>query len=71
MTKSRSPTKKRLWNAALSPATWSEPVASAAIAAVIVWPGSKGFDGEERAARGAGRDRHDHRLADGPARRPG
>ena len=43
MTKSSRPTKKRLWNAALSPATWSEPVASEAIAAVIVWPGSKGF----------------------------
>src|SRR5690606_33220048 len=38
----RSPTKYRLWKARLSPATWSLPKPSAAIAAVIVWPGSSG-----------------------------
>ena len=36
MKNSSRPTKNRLWNAAVLPATWSEPVASAAMAAVIV-----------------------------------
>ena len=36
MTKSRKPTKKRLSKVSSAPRTWSEPMASAVIAAVIV-----------------------------------
>ena len=48
MTNSRRPTKYRLWKARSSPATWSLPNPSAAIAAVIVWPGSSGSAGTDR-----------------------
>jgi len=41
--KSSRPMKNRLWKALSSPRTWSEPMARAAIAAVIVWPGSMGL----------------------------
>ena len=39
-------------------------MASAVIAAVIVWPCSKRVELEQRAAGAAGHERHDHRLAD-------
>ena len=49
----------------MSPVTWSVPMASAAIAAVMVCPGSSGFTVKAEPPR-AGGDGHDHRLADGP-----
>ena len=43
MRKRSRPTKKRLSKVKAAPRTWSEPIASAVIAAVIVCPGSSGF----------------------------
>ncbi len=67
----QQPDEEQALERGASPATWSLPVASAAIAAVIVWPGSSGSKLSTRAAGGAGGERDDHRLADRRGWRPG